>query len=231
MSSTDGSTTPATTMPATGNATMNATTTAAGGTTTASGSTTMSADSTTISVTTTTPALDASKLEGTASFQVPDGDVDHIVSNQTRKDAMKEGFAVAIGVDVIKFTKFEITKHSTRRLRVATEESARRLGAANLKITYAIDLTGVANATQITQSAKALPTSTLTQKVQEKLSAVGYNGAVQAKSFTAKNPVLATSTNTSTTNANVTTVPPAISAAISTNMWVTALLALFLYFV
>jgi hypothetical protein len=187
-------------------------------------------DSTTMSTTTTTPALDASKLEGTASFKVPGADIDHIVNNQTRKDAMKEGFAASIGVDVNKFTKFEITKHSNRRLHEATEASARHLADANLKITYAIDLTGVADAAQITISAKALSTSNLTQQVQEKLNTVGYNGTVEAKTFTAKNPLLAaTSTKTSTTTANTTPVPPSIAAAFPASMWVTVPLALFWY--
>jgi hypothetical protein len=121
--------------------------------------------------TTTTTAkvapVDTSKLEGVASFHVPPVDIDVFVSNQTRKNAMKEGFAVAIKVPVNKFTKFHVTKTSNRRLGVDKEASARQLATANINVAYAVDLGGVANAIKIAADAKALKTAILQQKVQE----------------------------------------------------------------
>jgi hypothetical protein len=180
-----------------------ATTTSVGTTTTMSAGTTA-----------TTAGLDTSKLEGTASFNVPSGDVDLIVNNQTRKDAMKEGFAVAIKVAVSKFTKFEVTKH-TRRLGVEQEAPVRQLTGHNINVAYTIDLTGLANKAKIAADAKILTTATLQQKVQEKLSAVGYKGAIVSKSFKAAHPAMSVEVT---------------SASISANMWMAAPAVLFLYF-
>jgi hypothetical protein len=142
------------------------------------------------SITTTTAGVDASKLEGSASFYVP-GDVNVFISNQAYVSAMKKGFAASFGVAESKFTKFQLIK-STRRLDVQKEASVRQLAAANVNVAYGVDLKGLANANQITTTAKTLQMNALTQKVQEKLKAVGYTQAVVAKSHTAKNPVVTT---------------------------------------
>jgi len=162
--------------------------------------------------------LDSSKLVGTATFYVLG--VDTVIANQSQKDAMKEGFASAIGVAVNKFTRFEVTKISSRLLGAEIGPSAQQFASANLNIAYTVDLTGVANAAQITDAAQALSPATLAQKVQEKLNAVGYSGTVVAKTFTAANPVL-----------SIIGAFPATSDATSAHVQVAAAFALCLAFV
>jgi hypothetical protein len=149
-----------------------------------------------------TVALDTSKLAGTASFHV--ADVDLFVNNQTRKDAMKEGFAAAIMVPVSKFTKFEVTKVTRRRLRAEQEASVRQLAGHNINVAYAIDVSSIANQSKIVSDAKALTGAILQQKVKEKLTTVGYTGTIEAKSFTAAHPILTTSTSVATTSGGTT---------------------------
>jgi poly(3-hydroxybutyrate) depolymerase len=181
-----------------------------------------SATATTSTSTTTTAWLDTSKLAGTATFHVSPADVDLIVNNQSRKDAMKEGFAAAIMVKVSTFTKFEVTK-VVRRLGVEQETFVRQLVTVpdhNINVAYTIDLTGVASKTKIATDAKALTKAALQQKVEEKLTAVGYTGTIEARSFTAVHPTLIVTTSARTT-----------SGAVSQNMWLAALVALFISFV
>jgi dienelactone hydrolase len=177
--------------------------------------TSMAAATTTTGGTTSATAatLDTSKLAGTASFTVLDTDVDLIVNNQSRKDAMKEGFAVAINVPVNKFTKFEVTKHMHRRLDVE-QAPVRQLAGPNVNVAYTIDLTGLANKTEIVADAKLLTKDTLQKKVQEKLSAVGYTGTIKANDFTAAHPTM-------------TSIIVSVNAAFSANVWMAAIVALF----
>jgi hypothetical protein len=139
---------------------------------------------------TTAAGIDTSTLVGSAGFHVP-GDVDAFISNETLKLAMKQGFAETIKVPVNLFTKFDLTKKS-RRLDVQNEALVRKLAAANVNVAYEVNLKGRADAAQITAKAKTISTSALTAKVKGKLKSVGYTQTVEAKTFTAVNPVVTT---------------------------------------
>jgi hypothetical protein len=133
----------------------------------------------------TTTTIPTKKIAGSASFHVP-GDVDAFIANTAMVNAMKEGFAAAIGVAVGRFSKFEVTKKTRRRLGMQTETSARQLQTAeNVNVAYEVDLTGLATADQITTTAQALQPAALQQQVQTKLTTAGYAGTVEAKTFNA----------------------------------------------
>jgi hypothetical protein len=133
---------------------------------------------------------------------------------------MKEAFAAAFKVAAGKFTKFEVTKATNRRLGVELEAPVRQLTGQNINVAYSVDLTGLANI-GIANDAMALTTDALQKKVQDKLKAVGYNDTIVAKSFSAKHPAIVTTT---------VVMVDVVSASISVNMWMATPVALCLYF-
>jgi hypothetical protein len=91
-----------------------------------------------------------------------------------------------MSVSVSKFTSFVVTKLTRRRLGLEKEALVRQLATANLNVAYTLNLQGVTNVAKI----KEITPTTLQSKVKDAMTAVGYTGTIEAKTFTATHPAM-----------------------------------------
>jgi hypothetical protein len=185
-------------------------TTGAGGATTtgASGTTTTGAGGTTATAT----QVPVETLSFEDLISVPD--VTALLESAIFKDAIKEAYAVAFGVLVSKFKKFELSKDDTRRLIHDSEAPLRKLTAGKIKVDYTVETDNPAVADKIKNSGK----SDLTLADVAELKKANYPNAdgIVVQSHSVVTATITTTTAPTTTEAASTELPNPCTVAPTT---------------